>query len=302
MGEKRAILQDCHDGVRRALMHEPRGHRDMFGSILMEPTVPEADLGIVFMDGGGYLNMCGHGTIGAVTVALEMGILDSKAPLTTVVLDTPAGLVSASAEIKDGLVSQVTVENVPAFLFREDVLLDVLGLGCVRMDIAFGGNFFALVKASDIGLVIAPENVDKLVDAGMRILQRVRQAIPVAHPTLPHIRSIDLVELHDSEPGSSSAPKRNITVFGGHQFDRSPCGTGTCARMAALFARGQLGLGEPFVHESIIGTRFAGRLLRSTTVGSFPAVVPAITGQAFVTAIQQIVMDDTDPLKEGFQI
>jgi proline racemase/trans-L-3-hydroxyproline dehydratase len=302
MGEKRELLQQRYDGIRCSLMHEPRGHRDMFGSILMDPTDSQADLGIVFMDGGGYLNMCVHGTIGAVTVALDIGILETKAPITTVLLDTPAGPVRVSAEIKDEAVSQVTVENVPSFLFREGVLINVPGLGGVRMDIAYGGNFFALVDASAVSLAVVPEQIDELVDVGMRILQRANEEIPVQHPTLSHIRSIDLVELHDTIGGPEAKRKRNIVVFGRGQFDRSPCGTGTCARMAALFAKGQLALEEPFLHESIIGTTFTGRLLRTAKVGEFPAVIPAITGQAFVTGIQQIVIDQADPLKEGFQI
>ena len=167
------------------------------------------------------------------------------------------------------------------------------------MDIAFGGNFFALASAEEIGIEIAPKRVRELVDVGMRILVRAREALPVCHPTLAHVSSIDLVEIHGRGPSGSH---RNIVVFGQGQFDRSPCGTGTCARMAALHAKKQLALGEEFVHESVIGTRFVGRLLRETTVGGLPAVSPEITGQAFITGFQQFVLDPADPLRNGFLV
>lgn len=301
MAEKREYLRAHFDHIRTALMLEPRGHNDMFGSILMEPTDPQADLGIVFMDGAGYMNMCGHGTIGAVTVALEMGLLELKEPVTKVTFDTPSGLVFATAETEEGAVKSVRVENVPSFLYREGCQIDVPGIGRIPIDIAFGGNFFALVEADHIHLRIAPENADKLVEIGMCILRQVNREVEVNHPTKDHLRSVDLVEIHELVEG----PKvhgRNVVVFGEGQVDRSPCGTGTCAKMAMLFAKGKLGLEEDFVHESIIGTTFSGRLLRQTVVGDIPAVIPEIKGQAFITGIQQFVIDPTDPLKYGFRL
>jgi proline racemase/trans-L-3-hydroxyproline dehydratase len=294
-----ATLRERHDDLRRALMLEPRGHRDMFGCILVPPADPQADLGVVFMDGDGYLSMCGHGSIGAVTVALEMGLIRPEEPETSLVLDTPAGLVRARASVEGGSVTGVSIENVPAFLYRQGERLDVPGIGTVFVDVAFGGNFFALVAAEALGLAIVPEQVRPLVDAGMRVLARAREALPVQHPTLEHFHSIDLVEIHGRGP---SGAHRNIVVFGQGQFDRSPCGTGTCARMAALHAKRQLALGDEFIHESVIGTTFTGRLLRETQVGDLPAVVPEIAGRAFITGFQQFVLDPDDPLRNGFLV
>lgn len=300
MADKMDSLKTRFDHIRTSLMLEPRGHRDMFGSILMEPTDSRADLGVVFMDGGGYLSMCGHGTIGAVTVALEMGILQLKEPLTKVVFDTPSGLVTAVAETENGGVKGVSVENVPCFLFREGVQIDLEGFGPIPIDIAFGGNFFALVDNALLGLRIAPENAGDLVKTALSILHQVNRAVEVSHPTKPHLCSVDLVEIHEEIEGLK-ARGRNVVVFGEGQVDRSPCGTGTCAKMAALFAKGKLGLGEEFVHESIIGTTFSGRLLRETVVGGSPAVIPEITGQAFITGIHQFLINPADPLKYGFR-
>ena len=301
MAEKKDFLRDHLDHIRTALMLEPRGHNDMFGSILMDPTDSQADLGIVFMDAAGYLNMCGHGTIGAVTVALEMGLLELIEPVTKVTLDTPSGLVFASAETEGGLVKSVTLENVPSFLYREGIQIDLPEMGRIPVDIAFGGNFFALVDNTHVRLKIVPENVGKLVEAGMNILRQVNRETEINHPTKNHLRSVDLVEIHELVEGSK-ARGRNVVIFGKGQVDRSPCGTGTCAKMATLFAKGKLSLGEEFIQESIIGTTFSGRLIRQTLVGDIPAVIPEISGQALITGIQQFVIDPADPLKYGFRI
>jgi proline racemase/trans-L-3-hydroxyproline dehydratase len=301
MEEKRTTLGSRFDHLRRALMHEPRGHRDMFGAILFEPADPEADLGVVFMDGGGYLTMCGHGVIGAVTVALEIGMIDGVEPVTEIGLDTPAGPVRVSAAIKNGKVGDVTFRNVPAFLYREDFELEVPGIGDVTVDIAFGGNFFALVNADDVGLSLSPSAVGRISEAGLRIRDEINRRLPVIHPLEPYIDSVQLVEFC----GPAKTPgvhARNVVVFGRGQVDRSPCGTGTCARMAAMWAKGELGLDVPFVHESIIGTTFRGRLVDTARVGDVEAVIPEISGRAFVTGFQQFFIDSDseDPLKYGF--
>lgn len=301
MADKRQFLINNLDHVRTALMHEPRGHDNMFGSIIVEPCNPEAHLGVIFMDCGGYLNMCGHGTIGVVTVALEMGLLERREPFTTITLDTPAGLIYARAESRNGRVKKVTVQGVPSFLYREDFPIEIPGAGTIRTDVAFGGNWFALVESRSLHSEVVPANVRRLTEIGMVILQRVNEEIRVVHPTERHLRSIDLVEICGLA-GAGHYHEKNIVVFGRGQFDRSPCGTGTCARMASLFFKGRLGLGQDFTSESIIGTSFSGRLLRKTMVGEIEAVVPEITGQAFITGIQQLVLDPDDPLKHGFLI
>ena len=298
MAERRKQLQETYDDVRTTLMHEPRGHADMFGAILMAPASPQADLGVVFMDTGGYLAMCGHGSIGAVAAALATGVVPAEEPETEIVMDTPAGLVRARAQVEDGRVGQIAVENVPAFLYRRNVELD-LSWGRVTVDVSFGGNFFALVPAAKLDLAVERSRLAELTEKGMEILSSVNDQLEVVHPTAPHIDAVDLVEIYDEKP-QDGVDCRNVVIFGESQADRSPCGTGTSAKMAALYAEGRLGLNEPFVNESILGTRFTGRLLRETLVGDLEAVVPEIAGRAYVTGFQQFVVDRDDPLRTGF--
>jgi proline racemase len=300
MAEKRQQLQEEHDAIRTALMHEPRGHADMFGAIIVEPHRPEADLGVVFMDTGGYLAMCGHGSIGVVTAALATGLVPLEEPVTEVLMDTPAGLVSARAQVEDGRIGTVAVENVPAFLYQSGVQIDTLS-GPVQLDISFGGNFFALVPAKSLGLEVKLAHLPELIARGMAIRATIGEQVEVVHPTQPHINSVDLVEIYEDLEGEE-ADCRNVVVFGEAQADRSPCGTGTSAKMAALYARGRLDLQRPFINESIIGTRFVGRLLREEPVDSMTAVVPEIAGDAYVTGFQQFVVDPRDPLKFGFHL
>lgn len=299
MAEKKEYLEKNMDHIRTALMHEPRGHRDMFGSIITAPVNQEADFGIIFMDGGGYLNMCGHGSIGAVTVAIETGMVKAVTPVTYVKLDTPAGLVEARAEVEDNVVKSVTVRNVPAFLYEADVKIDVPELGQITADIAFGGSFFAIVDAKQLGIKIEPSNVDDLIKAGMAIKRAANEQIKVQHPEKEHIKTIDLVEIYD-DTENPNAHLKNVVIFGDGQADRSPCGTGTCAKMATLYAKGKLDLGQDFLYESIIGTVFKGRLIGATKVGPFDAVIPEITGNAYITGFNQFVIDPDDPVKYGF--
>ncbi|HBV98382.1 MAG: proline racemase [Peptococcaceae bacterium BICA1-7] len=298
MKEKRDYIARNMDYIRTALMHEPRGHQNMFGAILCKPADEKANLGLVFMDGSGYLDMCVHGSIGAVTVAIELGIIDVK-EVACISLETPAGLIYARAEVRNGKVGFVTIENVPSFLFRETVPLDIPGLGRIRADIAYGGNFFALVEAKEIGIEISLDNINRLVNTGMDILHQARKEIEVAIPGSGKKFSVDLVELY-GEPEAEDAHAKNVVIFGNGQFDRSPCGTGTCAKMALLHATGKLQLACDYVNESIIGTTFRGRLIKETKLGNLTAVVPEIISRAFITGIHQFVINPDDPLKYGF--
>lgn len=298
MKEKRDYIARNMDYIRTALMHEPRGHQNMFGAILCKPADEKAALGLVFMDGSGYLDMCVHGSIGAVTVAIELGIIDVK-EVACISLETPAGLIYARAEVRNGKVGFVTIENVPSFLFRETVPLDIPGLGRIRADIAYGGNFFALVEAKEIGIEISLDNINRLVNTGMDILHQARKEIEVAIPGSGKKFSVDLVELY-GEPEAEDAHAKNVVIFGNGQFDRSPCGTGTCAKMALLHATGKLQLACDYVNESIIGTTFRGRLIKETKLGNLTAVVPEIISRAFITGIHQFVINPDDPLKYGF--
>jgi len=298
VAQARESLKDEHDNLRRALIWEPRGHRDMFGAVILPPSDPEADLGVVFMDGSGYLSMCIHGSIGTVTAALETGFIEMHSPVTEVTLETPSGIVKASATIDGSKVKEVTIRNVPSFLY-DTGSIDIPGIGRITVDIAFGGNFFAIVDAKELKVTVAPESYDQLVRIGLAIMHEANNKFQVAHPVNKHIQSIDLVEIC-TKPSDPRAHSKNATVFGRGQIDRSPCGTGTCAKMAALHAKGRLGLGEEFINEGILGTSFRGRLLATTRVGEFKAVVPEVTGSAYITAFCQFVFDSSDPFSNGF--
>ena len=306
-------LINQYDDVRRILMLEPRGHRDMFGAILFKPTRPDADLGAVFTDSGGYLNMCGHGSIGVSTFAVESGLVtgryDSFAEIADddidVHLDTPAGLITVTVHVRDHQVENATLTNVPAFVAMDSVTIHVDEPGIPVRDvdatISFGGSFFALVDFDSLGLGydIEAAHSQEIADVGMAILRAAREQIDVRHP-LVDISGVDLVEFgqFDAETGHY----RNGVVFGGRQVDRSPCGTGTSAKLAALVARGDMSIGETRVFESITGSKFLGCAASRTTVAGHDAIVPQITGKAFITGVSTFELDATDIYPRGFLV
>ena len=298
MPEKKAYLEKHLDHIRTAVMLEPRGHNDMFGSILTTPTNDEADFGIIFMDGGGYLNMCGHGTIGAVTAAIEKGMVDMVEPVTKVVLEAPAGIIRAEANVENKKVKSVAFVNVPAFLYKKDQVVNLDGKD-IKFDISFGGSFFAIVHAGQFGLEIKPENTSKLTEEALKLRDKINSTIEIAHPTLSHIKTVDLVEIYD-KPTHPEANYKNVVIFGQGQVDRSPCGTGTSAKLATLHAKGEIKEGEKFVYESILGTLFYGEIVGTTKVGEYNAVLPKIAGSAYITGFNHFVIDETDPVKYGF--
>ncbi|HBF5040566.1 TPA: proline racemase [Clostridioides difficile] len=299
MPEKKEYLEENLDYLRTAIMLEPRGHNDMFGSVMTQPCCPDADFGIIFMDGGGYLNMCGHGTIGAMTAAIETGVVPVVEPVTHVVMEAPAGIIRGDVTVVDGKAKEVSFLNVPAFLYKEGVEVDLPGVGTVKFDISFGGSFFAIIHASQLGLKIEPQNAGKLTELAMKLRDIINEKIEIQHPTLAHIKTVDLVEIYD-EPTHPEATYKNVVIFGQGQVDRSPCGTGTSAKLATLHAKGELKVGEKFVYESILGTLFKGEIVEETKVADFNAVVPKITGSAYITGFNHFVIDEEDPLKHGF--
>ena len=301
MPEKKKYLEDHLDYLRTAIMLEPRGHNDMFGSIVTTACNPEADFGIIFMDGGGYLNMCGHGSIGAATVAVETGIVPMKEPVTEVNMEAPAGLIRAKVQVKNEKVQEVSIVNVPAFLYKADQQIDLPGYGKITFDISFGGSFFAIVPAKQLNIKLLPENADKLKVLGIQIRDIINKEIKIQHPVLEHIKTVDLVEFFD-ETDNPKANLRNVVVFGQGQVDRSPCGTGTSAKLATLYAKGKLKQGEKFVYESIASTLFTGEIVGITKVGDYDAVIPQITGSAYITGFCQYVIDEDDPVKHGFRL
>lgn len=303
MVEKKQYFIDHLDDVRKSVMFEPRGHQDMFGAFLLPPTKEEADFGLVFMDTGGYLNMCGHNTIAAVTAAVETGMVDVEEGTTEkeVVVETPAGLIYATAKLKDnaGKVKEVSFRNVESFLYKRDVELDVEGVGHIKFDISFGGSFFCIISADQLGLEVKPENASKLKEAGLKIRDAINTNIEIQHPTLEHIKTVDLVEIYD-KPSHPEATYKNVVVFGDGNIDRSPCGTGTSAKLATLYAKGELKPGEPFVYESILGTLFKGRIVEERKLAGFDAIIPEITGSGYILGFSNYVYDPDDSLTYGF--
>jgi proline racemase len=290
MLERKLHFEREMDDLRLLLMREPRGHSAMSGAILQPPTREDADWGVLFIEVSGCLPMCGHGTIGVATVLVETGRVPVAEPETVVRLDTPAGLVEARVAVEGGRARSVTIRNVPSFLYERD-----RRVGDVVCDLAFGGNFYALVPVD----AVDPADSDRLIRRGLEIMAAVNEDPPV-HPEDSRIAGCRHVVFHT--PGRDGAHARNATSIHPGWLDRSPCGTGTSARMAALHARGELAIGEPFVNESLIGTRFTGRLVEETRVGSFQAVVPEITGRAWVTGMGRYVLDAEDPFPAGFAL
>lgn len=242
--------------------------------------------------------MCGHGTIGAVTAAIETGMVPMVEPVTKVVLEAPAGIVKAEAKVEHGRVQSVSFVNVPAFHYKKDQKVTLDGKE-IKFDISFGGSFFAIVDAKQLGMNVKPENAGKLTEIALKLRDVINAEIEIQHPTLAHIKTVDLVEIYDA-PTHPEATYKNVVIFGQGQVDRSPCGTGTCAKMATLHSKGELKVGEKFVYESILGTLFYGEIVETTKVGDFDAVVPKIAGSAYITGFNHFVIDETDPVKHGF--
>ena len=298
MMERRQWFIENSDDLRTLLMYEPRGHASMSGAILQPPTRPDADYGVLYIEVSGCLPMCGHGTIGVATVLVETGMVAVTEPVTTIRLDTPAGLVVAEVAVEDGAARAVTIRNVPSYSHELDATVEVPGFGEVRYDIAYGGNFYAMVELAELGLPYDRAEKQRLLDAGLAIMDAINeQRLPV-HVAQPDISGCHHVQL--IAPGSDARHSRHAMAIHPGWFDRSPCGTGSSARMAQLHARGVLPLDTDFVNESFIGTTFVGRLVEETTVGDRPAVVPTITGRAWVTGTAQYLLDPTDPFPAGF--
>ena len=301
MFEKKRHIEEQWDDIRQLLMYEPRGHSAMSGAILTQPTVPGADVGLVFVEVDGCLPMCGHATMAVCTVLLETGMLPAKEPVTEVVLDTPAGIVRAQAEVGEHGVTGVTLQNVPVFLYLRDVAVDVPGLGRIVADVSYGGNFYAILPAAAVDVPLEPQFATRLAQIGREIRDALNTKVDVVHPENPLNKGVALV-MFTGPPTNPEATQKNTVVFGVAGVDRSPCGTGTCARMAQLHARGSLGLNQPFVHEGIMGTLFHGRLVGEARVGEYPAVIPTVKGRAYVGGWNTFVLDPEDPFPKGFQL
>jgi len=291
MMEKKDFVRTHYDHIRQLLMNEPRGHKDMFGSILVEPTNPIADIGVIFMDSGDYLNMCGHGTIGTVTMCITKGLIAKKE---LVYVDTPSGLIECHVDYEEEYVKSVSFINVPSFSFIKNYELQV-DQHLIQVDVAFGGSFFGIVKSSQLNLKIELKNKDKFMYYAHKIRNILNDELSMVHPEKPTITTVDLIEFTEEIGGNHY---RNVVVFGDNQIDRSPCGTGTCAKLSTL----DLSIGDHIIQESIIGSRFSGEIIGKTTVGKYPAIIPKITGAAWITGEHNFVLQAHDVYTTGFSV
>jgi proline racemase len=295
LAKRRYALENL-EHIRRALMFEPRGHTDMYGCILTEPVTADGDLGVLFLHNEGYSTMCGHGVIALVTVLFETEMFE---PRDTIRLDTPAGRVTAKARLEGKRVRSVSFENVPSFAYATDQSVVVPGIGEISYDIGFGGAFYVYCKAEELGVRVLPEEFRKLIEVGTAVKRAVMNSREIKHPF-----EEDLGYLYgtiiDGPPLQEGSDSRNVCIFAEGEVDRSPTGTGVSGRVALEHAKGRLPVDQLFVIESLIGTRFRGRVVRETKVGDYAAVIPEVEGSAFITGRHEFLIAPNDPLKDGF--
>jgi proline racemase len=313
MFDKMRHLQQHMDGLRKRMLREPRGYPAANCNLILPPTHPDADAGFVIMEQVEYPGMSGTNTICVTTVLLETGMLPMCEPLTELTLEAPAGLIRVRAECASGKVRRVTFQNVPAFVAYLDARIEVPHLGTVTVDVAYGGMFYVIADAAPFGLRLTPDEGRDIVRISEMIKAAAQEQLPVVHPEQPGFAGITIAELSAAPTHPEAHAKNAVTVSTGKldwnlpatwtgAIDRSPCGTGTCAKMATLHARGKLNLNEDFHHEGILGTIFTGRLVGITQVGRYNAVIPTISGQAWITGLSTYVVDPEDPFPEGFTV
>ncbi len=288
-----------YDHLRTALMWEPRGHADMYGCIITPPTTPEADFGVIFLHNEGYSSMCGHGIIAVTKVVLETGLFPMTAPVTCLKIDAPAGLITAYARIAGQKVESVYFHNVPSFVAALDAEVEVPGLGTITYDLAYGGAFYAYVNAASVGVSCNPDHYRQLIDIGMRIKRAIMSSRAIVHPYEEDL-SFLYGTIFVAPPEDPQSHSRNVCIFAEGEVDRSPTGTGVSGRAAIHFARGEIGLNEPIVIESIIGSKFTVSAVKTTTFGEYPAIIPQVEGRAHIVGKNEWWIDPEDPLRDGF--
>ena len=297
--EKRTNAHRLHDELRKTLIWEPRGHRDMYGAIIVEPDTPDADFGVIFIHNEGYSTGCGHAVIALTKVFVETGLIPMNEPETEIKMDVPSGFIKSYAKVKNGQVTGVRFENVPSFVQSLDTEIDVPGIGKINYDLAFGGAFYAFVDVAQLGLDCTSKYQNQLIETGIKIKHAVMDSVKMVHPLEP-----DMNFLYGTIfTGVSKNPNhhsRNVCIFAEGEVDRSPTGTGVSARAAILHAKDEIKLGESIIIESIIGSTFSVKVVETTTFGNYDAVIPEVSGNAYITGKNTFWINPEDPLKNGF--
>lgn len=299
MREKNAYVKENLEDLRRMVLYEPRGRSTMCGAFLVEPTIPEADTGVVFMEPIGLVPMCGHGSIAVAKYLVETRRVKVNEPVTHVKLDTHAGLVDLFVNVKKGKVGEITLRNVESFSYLRDVMIHTEEFGEIKTDIAYGGSLYAIVSAKDVRLKMVPSEAGKLVEYGEILRKSIQEQIKMKHPKDNSLMKVLYIQF-TGPPTHPKADMKNVVVVAPTGLDRSPCGTGTSARMADLFAKGKMKVGDELVHESLIGTLFRGKILARTSLAGYPAIIPEVSGNAYITGFQQLVLEPDDPLNRSF--
>jgi trans-L-3-hydroxyproline dehydratase len=302
MLDRRRYVLDNLDHVRKFVMREPRGHDAMYGAIITPPATEDGDIGVLFIENGGMGTMCGHGTIGVSKTVFETGMIPAHEGINTLKIDAPAGRVTSFVEVRNGHVVKVSFNNVPVFLYKSGIKIPVAGIGEVTADVCFGGAFYIFVEAAQIGLDIVPENASKLCEFCMEIKDTLGKMNNISHPLDPINWIYGTVLMTPPESRGERLVTRNITVFGEAEIDRSPCGTGTSARMSQLYSKGILKPGMTLENHSILDTVFEGTIVEETHVANYPAIIPKISGMAYIMGINQLVLEPDDPMPEGFRL
>ncbi|GGB42258.1 proline racemase [Virgibacillus dakarensis] len=298
MSEKMLYMKEHYDWIRKFLMNEPRGHDVMSGALMVDPCHPEADVGVIYIETGGYLPMCGHDTIGFCTALVEAGLIEITEPYTHLNLDTPAGLVKVKILVEYGKAKEVTFANVPSFLLKS-IEIDVVDVGHIECDIAYGGNFYGIIDARKLGLDLTTDNASTIIDKAITIRNAINWGEQVVHPEHPFINGLTHIEFYTNAVHPEADLKNTVVVPPGG-IDRSPCGTGTSAKLATMYEKHEIGKNERFVYESIVGTLFKAQILDVTAIKDHKAVIPEVTGSAWVMGMHRFFYNENDPLKEGF--
>ncbi|WP_026703165.1 proline racemase family protein [Salibacterium aidingense] len=297
--EKMLDMKKNHDWIRKLLMFEPRGHDVMSGAVLLEACHPDADVGVIYIETGGYLPMCGHDTIGFCTALIESGKIEAVEPITTLTLETPAGLVKVDIQVENGRAQEVSFTNVPSFFLQTIQIEDEAADTTVSCDIAYGGNFYGIIDARPLGLELHPENAPRIIKKAVSLREKINENHTIQHPEKPFIKGLTHIEFFSQAEAPEASIKNTVVVPPGG-IDRSPCGTGTSAKLAALYAKKEIEKNERFGHESIVGSVFQGEVTDEIQMETGTAVETRITGSAWITGMHQFFIDPKDPLEEGF--